>query len=1651
MTGETMDYTTLQALTLGDRGVEEPVSVNQRALVDKILARYASENTTLRELLQNSDDANATSVEIHYETKSKLPLNPTTLQRTRASRLILKNNGFPFRDQDWSRLKRIAEGNADESKIGAFGVGFYSVFSVCEDPFVSSGGECMAFYWGRTEGTKDQLFARRAKVGGEHEKDGWTTFVLNMREEMELPNLPDLCRFLTTSLTFARSLANISLFFDSKPLITISRISSPSSTLSLPTTLKYTCPQKMLNLQSVASSAVQISVEYLNAVLYKPDRGPDTSFRGRFLKFVTAEPEKPKVTPDWMARTQATAFLRVATASISCSVKPSYAQNLSRATKKPPPKQTSLSLLCINKDEYAASSVTDPVFRDLVSFPNQGRCFIGFPTHQTTGVATHLAAPGLIPTVERESVDLVDPFIKIWNFEMLYAAGILARIVYHTELAALPGGEAGWERAIHTMQLFTVHGSTPSAKIGQSIEEAFHECSKNYSVPIVSTQGVLPSSEVRLLGDSKITFLEKVPVVPRVVEEAKGASAFLDRMVEMGLIAAVGVEDVVRELEARPFGYAQVNDLLGWMGGNAMTLQDKQRILNVAVAVAEDGSVYNLGKGRWFLNAKVIPEGWPVPLTCVPYALTKKLDRFALEMLGWEELDPLSWVKWICDTKKDVVLKDLEGDKEFAVTVLGVVSRQWESLSPSTRGGLVALLRGKRCVPTRNGMMKPEEAYFHTVNLFQDLPVIETMKGVKEKVLIQLGVRKTVELQIVFDRLFKGGEWSHVELITYLTGVKDDIPKKEIERLKKTPMCTAEGDPTKRYLASDLHEPNDTLRALGLPILQWKTKENKAWKPLSDEARFLYMLGLRKYPTVDKILELAASEDVTLRNNALAYFIAGYTGHGYVRDYKPANVQHAFCPAEPDVNGVVKLYKPTMVFTQPLAAMFGFPVLRRDLWPASLQLGVKADPPIDKVVNRLLQNPPVTTEIARVQFEYLAGRTGDMAIEYVNQLSNANIVPIATSTGKIKHVAPNTCFLNTQSSEASFYREIFSYVDFGSLANAFLKHVGTKLEPTQMQIAEMLVKSPGDIYRLAQTDDKYLSLLRQLAINIASLRKNRGLFEQLKQRPFLLAHKVIPASDGAQAGDDDEDDMQSHVLAAASDIVIVDDFVSYNHFKSDLLAAPQEDALESFYEMLGASRVSNVIKENHRVAGIAKATQDTEELRKLINERTSLFLHETSEAVAYDAKWLARCLRVVMVDKIQLQRTMQFGTRVSTQAQTTSAFVQQIKGAWQLNVTPNWDFYDIAQALCKLLLVKSKVHDPLLFTSLLTTDLKLLRRRGYNVDRILANKEEARKLAEQKRQKDLEEHEKALAIEAVKEKEREKERSIQVEGTPRTPQKPIPGAFPESTGKHTLIQTPSGHQESQDLYGKLRRKLGWGGNTDNTSVGTLDHRPSNSNTDMAPIHKGTVEHGPLAAPAEKVTSTAKLEQTLRYAVSASHPADAKQLVSPPTMTTVKEAVSTYCDSSSGHNSRLVGEVSGIRFYVSEDVPDEERDNALAYFAKDLRDFVDILKRLAGVFDCEYRVFNIFYDKKGPNIAFNRGGTIYCNLRYYLQLHAGDAGRGKTSDAVVYWYVSLAHEFAHNLVQEHSAGHSFYTESLISQYFGRVVPLLAGPGQLQLEN
>ena len=81
-----------------------------------------------RELLQNSNDADATTAEICFTTtganNNASNANSGDGENSGSGgsgsniveQVVYRNDGMPFRPQDWSRLKKIAEGNPDVSK-----------------------------------------------------------------------------------------------------------------------------------------------------------------------------------------------------------------------------------------------------------------------------------------------------------------------------------------------------------------------------------------------------------------------------------------------------------------------------------------------------------------------------------------------------------------------------------------------------------------------------------------------------------------------------------------------------------------------------------------------------------------------------------------------------------------------------------------------------------------------------------------------------------------------------------------------------------------------------------------------------------------------------------------------------------------------------------------------------------------------------------------------------------------------------------------------------------------------------------------------------------------------------------------------------------------------------------------------------------------------------------------------------------------------------------------------------------------------------------------------------------------------------------------------------------------------------------------------
>lgn len=1706
-----MDYTRLRAAALRNGEDEEAVTVDTRALIDKVLARYSGEWTTLRELIQNAADAQATTVTIAWETlpSTKVP-SPSTADRSEQlkhvisnhtlRRLVVQNDGQPFTKTDWGRLKRIAEGNPDETKIGAFGVGFYSVFADCEEPFVSSGNEAMAFYW-----KGNSLFTRKSQLPSD-QCSRHTAFVLDYRNTTTpLPNLLSVSQFLATSLTFV-ALQNIVFKIDDYEILSLTKKTSPAVTLSLPRGLEARTKEGLMSVASVERTSTQIDAKYMNAVGWKSQSNSTTksadtygsteapSLRSFFARFASHASSSIKskaaaqeslaqeaISEDILKTNSASIFLRATSAQIRTSVSSSFASELERATKKPPPKLTKLSILTTTYDDSAATeasavqgavgNATD-IFASVL--PNKkpgGRIFIGFPTMQTTGGGMHISAPSVIPTVEREAIDLNARWVRTWNIELLRAAGIITRLAFVNEMSDLDSRlRASAEKkispeitnkympeALHILKTFTFADSTPSAQVGQIMEEAFWTCFKKATIEMYSSRGVMQTSQVRLAIEELNGFVDTIPVVPKEMTE----SPFVKKLIEFGLLSHITVSDVKQELEAKALNKTQVISFISWLGKKSLSGEidhgSRAALLEVAIATVGDdgdqGAVCALGNITNYLSLSRIPAHMPLPPTTIPFSLTTHANPVELQALGWEPLEVLPWIRFLLETSRSRSEdENLTTSPKFAVQVLTVLSKNWDTLSNGSRASLVSLLQTRSVVPTKQGMRKPNEAFFPTVKLFDDLPIIQGCEKVKEKFLTAIGVRKTVDLDTIFTRLLnapsdsKHQKWSHLELIKYLASVRSDIPGEDLAKLRESRFCPAEAGAKgmesakgseRMYKISELFEPKDSLRTLRLPIFQWPGPPG-SFRPNSTEGQFLRSLGLRSHPSVPELVEMMCSSDEALRTSSMTYFIANHHTNNYMA-FDLANSPKQILPTQ----GSTKLARPSACFTNELAAVLGFTILRKDLHDHANKFGVQRDPPLADCVARLLAQPPQDKSSATTLFNYFSTRLGELGETTVSKLRHAPLVPVTRAGEKssktVSFLSPSRVYLGR--SEA--YGDIFDFVDFGHTANSFLLKCGAKLEPTKPEVAQMACSEPARLLSAMQSPEKYLDLLKSLAEVSTTLQRDKELWRKMKSASFLLAYKEL-TSPKAGGIDDEEDEapIKQYQLASAQQIVVLDDIISYRLFKDHLICAPEEDALENFYLQLGAHKLSSIVQEDVRIGPHSSKTKTAETLRKHAIERSKIFLYEYAsyrkDAIKHDTKWLEKNLHVEMVRSVALRRTLKGHSQSHTEKRSAAGTYNN--GSWTLFIADEGrpDMYQVGQAICQMLLNRPNQHAYFFFEPFLTLDLYALRARGYNVDRILRAKaaeariaEQERRLALEQEQKRIQEREQQWADAEHIPEPRAAEAAREVAQTPQQARPAMPGAWnsPEDSGS----DRNSFHKKGKGLFSSLSKRFGFENESDEESEARkqLQQFAGGSGQSQGQSGKAPATAGSGGRPQQddgRVTSPAVVQQNLLNAVNATRPHGSSDVFSEPQVTEVKEQA-TYCDKNSAHNITFAAEASnGMKVYVARELS-HDAATFLSQNRAQINTFAALLVEIGNIYSLSPQVLHIYYDQTGGTIAFNTGGSIFCNLRFFLHLHAsqlsGKDGYAK-ADAATWWWVVIAHELAHNLVSQHNSEHSYYT-------------------------
>jgi hypothetical protein len=555
-------------------------------------------------------------------------------------------------------------------------------------------------------------------------------------------------------------------------------------------------------------------------------------------------------------------------------------------------------------------------------------------------------------------------------------------------------------------------------------------------------------------------------------------------------------------------------------------------------------------------------------------------------------------------------------------------------------------------------------------------------------------------------------------------------------------------------------------------------------------------------------------------------------------------------------------------------------------------------------------------------------------------------------------------------------------------------------------------------------------------------------------------------------GDEEDWDLQDDLLQP-SKVAIADDTNTYQLFGDRIFCAPQEDILEELYLSLGSPRLSTLVKENYETSREEPYSKIGPDTRHLILERLPLFLHEHPQSrTKVSFNWLneEKNFIVKVFGKLLVTKSLHLGDiRNSEKHEASAVAKREGKGPIELWLAGNTqvDMYEVSTSLCRFIFEAPKVNDALLFMTILSTDLKALKRRGYNVDRILRQQKAERDAAEKARAEtraSLISNPPKITVQDTPAKTPTKQTTIlpppagTVTTAPPSTPLPPPPPTPGSTGLEQTSKPSRPRSTIHELGRLLRPNRSEASFSRPTSPPKGEDvlppsKPVPSRRDVSPSPNANVPEGaPLSSksgssgaivrsqprqPGPTVTPLSNITNNIDMAIKACTPEKSVLLRNREEMQMVKESLDEgYCDvTGKTGDLDLIGTMGGIKVFAGPELP--ERQTLIQRKHDVLARFLHILNPLVEVYRIPQTSLHVFADSEGQLVAFNRSGSLFMNLRYYEAWHDRDVQRGDYTKAMISWYFTLAHEIAHNLVHPHNSEHEFYFSAICEAH---LVPL-----------
>ena len=112
--------------------------------------------------------------------------------------------------------------------------------------------------------TSSQPYVRHESIPASEDGmvDPWTTFHMTLREPGPIPAALDFTRFLASSITIMKHLSEVSVYFDNKQLVRLSKNRGVSKKVPMLRGLKGTSPKRMMNVKSIETTRKLVSCSF---------------------------------------------------------------------------------------------------------------------------------------------------------------------------------------------------------------------------------------------------------------------------------------------------------------------------------------------------------------------------------------------------------------------------------------------------------------------------------------------------------------------------------------------------------------------------------------------------------------------------------------------------------------------------------------------------------------------------------------------------------------------------------------------------------------------------------------------------------------------------------------------------------------------------------------------------------------------------------------------------------------------------------------------------------------------------------------------------------------------------------------------------------------------------------------------------------------------------------------------------------------------------------------------------------------------------------------------------------------------------------------------------------------------------------------------